>query len=238
MCTRNTILLAALLSMCLLAPLATARGGGEYRLLRPGKDGNLNWQEYHEVAGLAEQRPTPVMIYFFDSEKTVDNAQEMISAQLRLFPDEGVKSAAASLICTKVDWTDPDAVERAGTRRNRKAARKKDAETATAEEQPLILPVSKWPQEVCILFLDYRGREIERLSKISSNAGKFLTSIRRALAVNERNRKADEKAEEKAEQEAAKAAAKEAEEEAAKEAEEKSEDNGAEERAKEGKTDE
>jgi hypothetical protein len=232
--SRPAVSQVTLLAFLFLAPLAAARqGGGEYRLLRPGQDGNLNWQAYHEVAGLAAERKKPVLVYFFETEKTVDNAQEMISAQLRLFPDEKVKSAAAGLICTKVDWTDPDAVTRAMVKEDRKTAlqerrdrrRQKGGEGGGApgegdgpegggvdggdEEEPeadsgppaLIMPVEKWPQEICIVLLDYRGREIERLSKISSNAGNFLTALRKAVAVNERNLKADEKAAEKAERE-------------------------------------
>jgi hypothetical protein len=113
---RHATILPGLLLLALTAPAHAGRGLGEARLLRPGRDSNLNWVEFHEVAEEAARTRKPVMIYFFEGEKSQENLQPMINAQLRLFPESDVKSACAGLICTKVEWTRPELVERAAAR--------------------------------------------------------------------------------------------------------------------------
>jgi hypothetical protein len=222
--------------LLLLSGLAHAgRGLGEFGLLRPGRDGNLNWVPFHEVSEQAARTRKPVMIYFYEGEKSQDNAQAMINAQLRLFPEPSVKSACAGLICTKVDWTRPQEVEAAAAQAQRKEIRadnqrrkrrprgagddeappdseeEKEVEEETFD--PFFLPREQWSKGVAIYFCDYLGNVLKRETRITTNERSFVTDVKRVKLANEKTIKAVDRAEEKEREKAEREARKQEEEE-------------------------
>jgi len=209
-----------LIGLVILSGVASARGAGgrsETGRLSPGGVGHLHWVEYHKVAAEAAASKKPVMIYLYEGVKTPENVQEMVAAQLRLIPDDKVKEAASSLVCTKVDWMRPDDVRRAADsssasgvlERDRLDASEDDGEEAD-ESPDLIMEPEEWPQKICLYFLDYRGRPITEIDEITSKRAQFVATVKQVLATNAKRVKADEREEERAARKAAAGAARQA----------------------------
>jgi hypothetical protein len=215
----STIVLVLLLAG--LAPPVLARGGGgrrgEYERLVPGSCGYVTWVHFQKVPPQAAQEKLPVLVYVYEAEKTRDNAQEMIAAQNRLFPDDEIRARLQGFICTRIDHTHPEeALREAPDLQDRgllEVGDDKDdepgedgkegedepaAEEDAAEPEEEFFPRKLWPHEICIVLLDYRGRVLKRIPKITSSTRNFLQVLEAVVAANAKVVRADEKEAERA----------------------------------------
>jgi hypothetical protein len=222
-CCRLSLALALLLVG--LAPQVLARGGGgrrgEYERLVPGSCGYVTWIHFQKVAAQAAQEKLPVLVYVYEAEKNRDNAQEMIAAQMRLFPDDEIRARLQSFICTRIDHTHPEeALREAPDLQGRGLLEvdedDKEGEGAdegegeeevdapgeepepAAEPEPEFFPQKLWPHEISFVLLDYRGRVLKRVPRITSSTRNFLQVLEGVVVANAKIVRADEKEAERA----------------------------------------
>lgn len=221
--------LSLLTVLCFSAALlAQSDEPSAFELLKPGVDSNLAWVDLDDAREKAAEAQKPVMIYFFEGEKTNKNAQNMIRAQNRLFPDEDVIKASEHFVCVKVDRQagsgkddDDKPTRRRREDRLREEREAKEGKEEQAEGTGPILAKQDWPTEVALVFLDYQGRPLSKpLTKIPTSGRKFAKTMAGMVRGNLKRVAIDEKEAKKAAEKAERERKKAEEEEAKRRAEE------------------
>jgi hypothetical protein len=200
----SKVIAAGLVGLLTCSGLAQNTQESEYDLLRPGKDDNLEWVRSGKVLETAKAEQKPVLIYFFNSEKTTKNARNMINAQFRVFPDDDVKTASASFLCTMIDLHE----HRMEIGKHAERVKLERGQIPDFFETKML-----WPTEPCFYFLDYMGRIIGKETDVPSSGSKFVKTLTKLERRNLLSIAKDERDAERAAKKAAREAERRAREE-------------------------